>query len=93
MQTERVTFLTTPEAKAALAARAAARGISTGEYIRLAVENMPEESVEEQELMAIVGELVAAIPEMRASLERTAARIDESVANVDRKLRAAGVRK
>lgn len=93
MQTERVTFLTTPDAKAALTAKAAARGMSTGEYIRLAVENMPEETAEEMELAALVSELVSAMPEMRASLERTAQRMDDTVARVDRMLREAGVRK
>jgi hypothetical protein len=92
MQTERVTFLTTPEAKAALTARASARGLSTGEYIRLAVEAMPEETTEEMELAALVAELVSAVPEMRASLERTANRMDDTVAKVDRMLREAGVR-
>jgi hypothetical protein len=93
MQTERVTFLTTPEAKAALNARASARGLSTGEYIRLAVENMPEETSEEMELAALVAELVSAVPDMRASLKRTADRMDDTVAKVDRMLREAGVRK
>jgi hypothetical protein len=72
MQTERVTFLTSAEAKAALTAKAARRGMSTGEYIRLAVDNMPEESAEETELAALVAELAAAVPAMQASLERTA---------------------
>lgn len=93
MQTERVTFLTTPEAKAALIARAAARGLSTGEYIRLAVESVPEETAEELELAALVGELASAVPEMRASLERTARQMEESVDKVDRMLRESGVRK
>lgn len=92
MQSERITFLTSPEAKAAITAKAAQRGMSTGEYIRLAVENMPEETDEELELAALVGELVDAIPEMRASLERTAERIETAVRESDRKLREAGLR-
>ena len=94
MQTERVTFLTTPQGKAAIAARAAARGISVGEYVRRRVENDDEPADgEEAELAAIVEELVAAIPEMKARLERTASLIEDAVNDSDRRLREAGVRK
>lgn len=94
MQTERVTFLTTPKAKAALAARAAARGISVGEYVRRKVENdNGSDDGEEAELAAIVEELVAAIPDMKARLERTRVLIEEAINDSDRRLRAAGVRK
>lgn len=93
MQSERITFLTTTEAKAALVARAARRGMSTGEYIRLAVENLPEETAEEEELALIVSELVAAVPEMKASLERTTERLETAIRESDRKLREAGLRK
>lgn len=93
MRTERVTFLTTPEAKAAIASRAAQRGISTGEYIRLAVENMPEQTGEEQELAALVAQVNEALPEMRSSLDRMGERLREVHEQVDRTLRLAGVRK
>ncbi len=93
MQSERITFLTTPESKASIVAKAARRGISTGEYIRLAVENLPEETAEEEELAFIIGELVAAIPEMKASLERTTKRLETAIRESDRKLREAGLRK
>lgn len=94
MQTERVTFLTTPQGKAAIAARAAARGISVGEYVRRRVENDDELSDgEEAELAAIVEELVAAIPDMKARLERAASLIENAVNDSDRRLREAGVRK
>lgn len=93
MKNERVTFLTTPEAKAAIVARAAQRGMSTGEYIRLAVENMPEETEEEIELAALVDELVSAIPDMRASLERTTRLLESSQKEMARMMREAGVRK
>ncbi len=89
MQSERITFLTTPEAKAAIMAKAAKRGISTGEYIRLAVDNLPEETAEEEELAALIGELAAAVPEMQDSLRRTAQRMEDTVAEVDRMLREA----
>jgi hypothetical protein len=94
MQTERVTFLTTPQGKAAIAARAAARGISVGEYVRRRVENDDEPTDgEEAELAAIVEELVAAIPDMKARLERAATLIEGAVNDSDRRLREAGVRK
>ncbi len=94
MQTERVTFLTTPENKAALTARAAARGVSIAEYIRRKVENDDgEPDAEESELAAIVEELIAAVPEMRARLERSSSLIEDAIADSDRRLREAGVRR
>ena len=42
MQTERVTYLTTPAQKALLARRAAAHGISMGEYLRRKAEGEDE---------------------------------------------------
>lgn len=93
MQTARVTFLTTPESKAAIAARAAQRGMSTGEFIRLAVEAMPEESDEVEELALIVNELVSALPEMKERLERTSERLEAAIYESDRRLREAGIRK
>ena len=96
MQTERVTFLTSRDHKAALDAFAASRGESVGNVLREASTQFigkPRESEEEQELAALVGVLAAAVPEMRASLERTAKIIEDSTNQVDRKLRAAGLRK
>jgi KaiC/GvpD/RAD55 family RecA-like ATPase len=94
MQTERVTFLTTPEGKAVIAARAAARGISLGEYIRRKVEDENDaDDTDEAELVAVVEELTAAIPDMKARLERTAMLIEDAITDSDRRLREAGVRK
>lgn len=93
MHTERVTFLATPALKATLAARAAAGGVSIGEYIRSKVEaDDPEEAEVAAELAAIVGELVEAIPDMKARLERTAATIEAAIEDSDRRLREAGLR-
>jgi len=93
MQSERVTFLTTPEGKAAIAARAARRGVSTGEFIRLAVENLPDDTAGEEELAALVNELVKSVPNIRASLERSTQKIESSITDVDQMLRQAGIRK
>ena len=93
MQSERVTFLTTPENKAALAARAAAQGVSIGEYIRRKVENDDEPQDDEAELAELVADLVTAIPDMRARLERTSALIENAIDDSDRRLREAGLRK
>jgi hypothetical protein len=94
MQTERVTFLTTPENKAALSARAAARGVSIAEYIRRKVENDDGESdAEEAELAAIVEELIAAVPDMRTRLDRVSSMIEQAIAESDRRLQEAGVRR
>ena len=72
MQNARVTFLTTPDRKAAIVAKAASLGVSSGEYIRLAVDNFDRISAKEEvELAALAAELNAAVPAMRASLNRS----------------------
>jgi len=72
MQNARVTFLTTPDRKAAIEAKAASLGVSSGEYIRLAVDNFDRISAKEEvELAALAAELNAAVPAMRASLNRS----------------------
>ncbi len=70
MQTERVTFLTTPQAKASLAARAAAQGVSIGEYIRRKVEDDEDMTPEQEaELAMLVEQVNEAMPKMNASID------------------------
>ncbi|WP_019515539.1 hypothetical protein [Sphingomonas sp. Mn802worker] len=88
MQTERVTFLTTPDQKAALDAYAASNGKSVGHVVREATSHYiapPSASGDEgeDELDAIVPmvedavqEMTAAIAAMRADIARTCARVD-----------------
>jgi hypothetical protein len=72
MRTARTTVLMTPEEKAALEKRAASRGVSSGEYIRLAVDNFEKVSDEQEaELAALATELNAAVPKMKTALERS----------------------
>jgi hypothetical protein len=72
MRTARTTVLMTPEEKAALEKRAASRGVSSGEYIRLAVGNFEKVSDEQEaELAALATELNAAVPKMKTALERS----------------------
>jgi hypothetical protein len=72
MRTARTTVLMTPEEKAALEKRAARRGVSSGEYIRLAVDNFENVSDEQEaELAALAAELNAAVPKIRAALQRS----------------------
>lgn len=94
MQTERVTFLTSRTGKAALARRAAAQGVSMGEYVRRRVEDDDELTAEQEaELAALVAEANAVIPKMQASLDRSIAILDATHRKVDAFLREAGVRK
>ena len=98
MQTERVTFLTSRDHKAALDAYAANSGQSVGNVVREATvrfmaQPSAEEDAELSELAAIMNEVAKAVPDMRASLERTAQKMEDTIEQVDRKLRAAGVRK
>jgi uncharacterized protein YlxW (UPF0749 family) len=88
MQTERVTFLTTPDHKAALDAFASGSGRSVGHVLREAASQYiarPADSSNEDEeaLAALVPEVEAAvadmkrtISEMRADIERTCAAVD-----------------
>ena len=69
MQTERVTFLTTPSHKAALTARAAARGVSLGQYIRQRIEDDDVTPEDEAELAELVAQVNDAIPHMNASID------------------------
>ena len=94
MRTARLTVLMKPEEKADLEAKAAQRGVSSGEYVRLAVDNYEKISVEEEaELAALVAEANAAIPKMRESLDRSIATLDATHRKVDALLREAGIRR
>lgn len=95
MHSERVTYLTNAEQKAALEAFAKARGESVGSVLReAAARYMAEPTREEEgELAAIIAEVAKAVPEMRASLRRSAKMLAQSRVDLDRKLRKAGIRK
>jgi hypothetical protein len=94
MQTERVTFLTTPRIKAALAERAAALGISTGEYIRRKVEDDEDLTpVQEAELAALVDQVNEAVPRMTEALDRMSAQARSLHEEMDAFLREKGIRK
>ena len=95
MQTERVTFLTTPDHKAALDAFAASNGKSVGHVVREAtVQYLARpETVEDAELAAIVAEANEAIPKMAASIDHMIATLDASHSRVDAFLREMGVRR
>ena len=94
MRTARTTVLMTPEEKAALERRAARLGVSSGEYIRLAVDNYEKISPEEEaELAALVEEANVAIPRMAAMLDQMSRALRETHEDIDRSLRAAGIRK
>jgi len=70
MRTARVTVLMKPEEKAALEAKAARRGVSSGEYLRLAVDNFEKISDDQEaELKELARELKTAVPKMKAALE------------------------
>lgn len=94
MQTERVTFLTNRDHKAALDAFASRRGESVSNVLRDAsVKYMAESRDEEAELAALVEEVNQAIPRMRASLDEMSQSLRDAHSEIDRTLRAAGIRK
>ncbi|MBA4766012.1 MAG: hypothetical protein H2049_00060 [Porphyrobacter sp.] len=95
MQTERVTYLTNAEQKAALEAFAKARGESVGNIVREAVaEYMTKPSAEEEaELIALTQQVNEAIPRMNATLDRISDTIRNTRAEMDAFFREKGIRK
>ena len=81
MRTARVTVLMEPDEKAALQARAARLGISSGELLRLAAERF-DESEMEAELEALTSELEQALPKMKANFDAIEQSLGESRAAV-----------
>ena len=96
MQTERVTFLTTPDHKAALDAFAASNGKSVGHVVREATSRYivnSEEGIgeDEQALALLLPTIEAAVAEMRetitairADMKRTCAIVDAVLAGEPR---------
>jgi 2',3'-cyclic-nucleotide 2'-phosphodiesterase (5'-nucleotidase family) len=96
MQTERVTFLTTPDHKAALDAFAASNGKSVGHVVREATSRYivdPDEGIDEDEqalalllptVEAAVAEMSETIATIRADMERTCAIVDAVLAGETR---------
>ena len=64
MRNARVTVLMTPAEKSDLEAEAAKSGVSSGEFIRLAVDNFDARD-REAELGLLTSELAASLPQMR----------------------------
>jgi hypothetical protein len=94
MRTARTTVLTTPEEKAALEKRAMSLGVSSGEYIRLAVDNYEKVSPDQEaELAVLVTEVNAAIPKIRDSLDSSIKTLKDLHNEMDAFLREKGIRK
>ena len=80
MQTERVTFLTTPDHKAALDAFAASNGMSVGHIVREATSRFIAQQPNAEEAAAFE----RLVPEIEALLPRWHARMDRMEADLDR---------
>jgi hypothetical protein len=85
MQTERVTFLTTPEHKAALDAYAREHGKSVGHVLRevstewlAAPKQSEEERMGEAMLEALLPELERLVPKWNAQIDRMCETIDRA---------------
>ncbi|MEG3170779.1 hypothetical protein U1708_00985 [Sphingomonas sp. ZB1N12] len=86
MQTERVTFLTTPDHKAALDAFAANSGMSVGRVVREATTRYitePASHGEEAALTLLAPEIEAAVDDMKASIRSMRENIARTCAVVD----------
>jgi hypothetical protein len=95
MQTERVTFLTTPDHKAALDGFAVSNGMSVGHVVREATSRYIAQPAaardEEEEALALlvpveeaVADMKATIGAMRADIARTCATVDAILAGEPR---------
>lgn len=95
MQTERVTFLTSRDHKAALDAYAQESGMSVGHVVREATSRYIAQpsTTEEAELAALVEQVNEAIPKMEAAFDEMSRTLRETHEEVDRALRNAGIRK
>jgi signal transduction protein with GAF and PtsI domain len=94
MQTERVTFLTSRDHKAALDAFAASNGMSVGRVVREATSQfMAQPTTEEEaELAALVAQVNEAVPKMNKMIDDMIERMDKTHHEVDAMLRAMGAR-
>ena len=93
MRSSRVTVLKRPEEKASLEARAAKRGVSSGEYLRLAVDNFEKISdKQEAELAELARELKSAVPKIKASLESSCKTLAELHRENEAFFKARGIR-
>ena len=93
MQTERVTFLTTPDHKAALDAFARESGMSVGHVVREATTRYVAEGEmgEEERFRLLVEELESALPAMHDALDQAIEGQRRLRADIDHKLREAGL--
>jgi prefoldin subunit 5 len=83
----------TPDEKAAIEKRAASMGVSSGEYIRLAVDNFEKISPEQEaELAALAAEVNEAIPKMAAMLDSMSRTLQELHRENDAFFRKRGIR-
>ena len=94
MQTERVTFLTTPDQKAALDAYAASSGKSVGHVLREASRRYVAEGdmEEDDRFKLLIRELDEALPLMHDALDRAITGQRQLRAEIDALLREAGLR-
>ena len=85
MQTERVTFLTTPDHKAALDTFARETGMSMGHVVREATSRFIAEGQanDEQALQLLAREVEEAVPRMRADMRQAIASIERANRIVD----------
>lgn len=91
MQTERVTFLTTPDHKAALDAFASRSGKSVGHVLREAsARYIAHQENDEGELAALAMEVNKAIPKMQASIDTMIDTVRATRERVEASLRATG---
>ena len=94
MRTERVTFLTSADHKAALDSFARQSGMSVGHVVREATSRYVAEGEmdEDDRFKLLIDELTDALPEMHAALDQAIIGQQQVRADIDAMLRDAGLR-
>lgn len=93
MRANRMTILLSDQERAEVDSKASRLGVSSSEYIRLAVSNFDGPTADEEaELAALLEQVNAAVPRMQASFDRMSDTIQELRAENDAFFKERGIR-
>jgi hypothetical protein len=92
MRANRLTVLLSDDERADVDSKASRLGVSSSEYIRLAVSNFDGPTAEEEaELSALLEQVNAAVPRMQAAFDRMSEKIQQLHAENDAFFKAKGI--
>jgi Arc/MetJ-type ribon-helix-helix transcriptional regulator len=92
MRANRLTVLLSDDERADVDSKASRLGVSSSEYIRLAVSNFDGPTADEEaELSALLEQVNAAVPRMQAAFDRMSEKIQKLHAENDAFFKAKGI--